>query len=189
MKGVPPVISLLRIPSCVRVFLAPGGVFIQGLEHVFAVLFVQGRKADARIFGHLAPEILLENQVVLGFEEEGLQLIGDKLLFGDLDGVLPAGKHAYRVVPYYDHLPLVAVGNKVGTLQVVDPVDDQVNPADHDNNVVFGDPEVRIFEPWNKDQHHDDQGKNGGHDQSAYPDTVSISFVIKFHFFSFAAPF
>jgi len=45
MKGVPPVICLLLIqwiPSCVQVFLAPGGVFIQGLEHAVAIFPVQG---------------------------------------------------------------------------------------------------------------------------------------------------
>lgn len=163
-------------------------IFVKGTEHFLEVLFVEGRKAYPGVCGHFTPEVLVEDQVVLGFEEKGLQLIFYKMLLGDLDGVFLAGEHAHRVIAHDDLLPLIAKGDEVGAFHIVDPVYSQVDCRNQNDYVVFGDWGFRTIQPGNKDQHYNDQCKDGGHCQSAQPDPVGVFLVIYFHVFSFGAP-
>jgi hypothetical protein len=102
-------------------------MFFQGLYHFLLVFSVHGRETDGRVFGFFASEILHQDQFALGFEKEGLKFILHKMLFGDFDGMLSAGKHAYRVIAYYKHFPLITVGQEIWAFQVIDPVNKNVD--------------------------------------------------------------
>ena len=130
----------------------------------------------------------MQDQVLLGPEQERFQFIFHELLFGDLDGVLPAGEHAYRVVPHNDHFPLVVVGDKIGSLQIVDQVDKYIDARNENDKMVLGNGIIGIVEPGDENQHNDDQGKDHGHDQPAQPDPVDVPLVIYFHSFCVGVP-
>ena len=152
-----PAYKLQEFDGISQVRLILGGKFIQGFKHLLTIVFLEGRKADFGVFGFFAPEALDQDQHVLGSKEKWFELVLHKLLLGDLNGVLPAGKQAYRIKADHQHLPLVVVGDKVGALQVVDPVYDDVNSRDKDGHMIFGEPELRFIKPGKKYNRQNDQ--------------------------------
>ena len=114
------------------------------------VLTEGGRKYG---FGHIVRSFAVwEN-----FKEKGFEFVFYKVLFWNLDGVLPVGKHAYLVEPHHNLLPLVVVRDKVGALQEVDPVYDDVNGRDKDGHMIFGEPELCFIKPGKKYNRQNDQ--------------------------------
>ena len=165
-------------------------IFIKRLYHLFPVLFFESGKTDTRVAGYFAAEVLMKDQVMLGAKEEWFEFIFHKLFLWNLNGVLSACEHAYRVVSHYDPLPLVVEGDKVGTLQKVDPVMNNVNGRNNNSKMVFGEPELGLIKPGKKYDEQNDQCKYHGHYQPAQPDSVSVSLVINFHWpYVFAALF
>lgn len=126
---------------------------------------------------------------MLTAKKERDQVIFHKLRLGNLDGIFLAIEETQGVVTQNNHIPMITVRNEKGLFPRVEDINCHIQEGKQDNDMVFGEPGLRIAKPGKKNKDGDKQGENNGCDQSPDPYSIGILLVIYFHFYACSAPF